>query len=101
MFKGAPPSGWGLVVANDGRGVPSSVAADPYWEDISLQASARLARLEDERKQHAVEDEIRFVRGRRAPLTHRLALMVAVGAMLLAGVVWLLLKAVPTPGLPS
>jgi hypothetical protein len=100
MIKGETPSAWGFVAANEGQGEPPVVAADSYWEDISLQASARLDRLEEERKQHAPETEIRFVRGRPPRRAPRLVLMVAVGTILFAAVAWFLLKAVPTAALP-
>src|SRR5262249_29068701 len=100
MIKSGTPSAWGLVAANEGEGEPPAVAADAYWEDISVQASARLARLEEERKQHGAEDEIRFVRGRPARRTYRLVLTVAVGAILFAAVAWFLLKGLPIATLP-
>jgi hypothetical protein len=100
MTKEATPSPWDLVAANEGHGELSPVAADEYWEDISLQASARLERLEDERKQHTVEDEVGQppIRGRFVRRSLRLVLTVAVGAILFAAVAWSL-KAVATEGL--
>jgi hypothetical protein len=101
MIKGATSAAWGLVAANEGQGEPPPVAADAYWEDISLQASARLARLEEERNQHAAEDEVRqpYIAEPFARRTHRRVLMVAAGAILIAAVAWLLLTAVPTAAL--
>jgi hypothetical protein len=101
MIKGETPSARGLVAADESQAEPLPVAADAYWEDISLQASARLARLEEERKQHASEDEIRqpHTAGRFARRTRRLVLMVAVGAILFAAVAGFLLKAVPIAAL--
>ena len=80
----------GLEAATEGRPEPS-VVPDQYWQDISGQAAARLARLEEERTQRPAEDETRQPRR-----THRLALMVTVGASLLAAMGYVLLKAVPS-----
>lgn len=102
MNKGGTSTAWDLVAADEGQGEPSPVVADAYWEDISLQASARLTRLAEERKQHAADDDIRQppIAGRFARRIRRLVLMVAVGAFLFAAVAYVLLKAVPTAALP-
>ncbi|MBL6618462.1 MAG: hypothetical protein ISP45_30935 [Reyranella sp.] len=91
MIKTRTPSASSLAAANEGQEEPSPAAVDAYWEDISLQASVRLARVDEERKHLAAQGEItRPPIGRRfAPWIHRPVLMVAVGTILFAAIAYL------------
>lgn len=87
------------MAANDERGEMLPVTADPYWQNISAQAAARLTRLDEEWKLRAAEAEIEQPRiaGNLARRSYQLALMVAVGAGLYAGITYLLLSDLRLP----
>ena len=82
------------MAANDERGEMLPVTADPYWQNISVQVAARLRRLDEQWKLRAAEAEIEQPRIAEnfARRSYQLALMVAVGAGLCAGITYLLLS---------
>jgi hypothetical protein len=99
MDKQVPPLEVSRMAANDERGEVLPVSADPYWQNISVQAAARLTRLDEEWKLRAAEAEIDQPRiaGNFARRSYQLALMVAVGAGLYAGITYLLLSDLRLP----
>jgi hypothetical protein len=103
MNKQVPPFEVNVVPANDVLDEASALSADPYWQDISIQAAARLTRLDEQRKLRAAEAEIEQPRiaGNFARRSYRLALMVAIGAGLYAGITYLLLSDLRLPAVPG
>jgi hypothetical protein len=103
MNKQVPPFEVNVVPANDVPDEASAVSADPYWQDISIQAAARLTRLDEQRRLRAEEAEIEQPRiaGNFARRWYRLALMVAIGAGLYAGITCLLLSDLRLPAVPG
>jgi hypothetical protein len=99
MDKQVPPFEASPMAANDERGEMLPVTADPYWQSISIQAAARLARLDEQWKLRAAEAEIEQPRiaGNFARRSYQLALMVAVGTGLYAGITYLLLSDLRLP----
>ena len=99
MDKQIPPFDASPMAANDERGEMLPVTADPYWQNLSVQAAARLTRLEEQQKLRAAEGEIEQPRiaGNFARRSYQLALMVAVGAGLYAGITYLLLSDLRLP----
>src|SRR5688500_80598 len=99
MDKQIPPFEASPMAANDERGEMLPVTADPYWQNLSVQAAARLARLEEQQKLRAAEGETEQPRiaGVLARRSYQLALMVAVGAGLYAGITYLLLSDLRLP----
>ena len=95
MSRGEIPLARSFAAAHEGRPKPPPAVPDQYWQDISGQAGARLAKLDDERTQYDAADEIR-----RPPRRRRWALMIAIGASLLVVVAYVLLKAAPLAALP-
>jgi len=87
------------MAANDERGEMLPVTADPYWQDISVQVAARLRRLDEQWKLRAAEAEIEQPRIAEnfARRSYQLALMVAVGVGLYAGITYLLLSDLRLP----
>ena len=87
------------MAANDERGEMLPVTVDPYWQSISVQAAARLTRLDEQWKLRAAEAEIEQPRiaGNFARRSYQLALMVAVGTGLYAGITYLLLSDLRLP----
>jgi hypothetical protein len=99
MDKQVPPFEPSPMAANDHRGGALPVSVDPYWQNLSVQAAVRLARLEEQRKLCAAEGETEQPRiaGTFARRSYQLALMVAVGAGLYAGITYLLLSDLRLP----
>ena len=99
MDKQVSPFEASPMAANDERGEMLPVTADPYWQSISIQAAARLARLDEQWKLRAAEAEIEQPRiaGNFARRSYQLALMVAVGTGLYAGITYLLLSDLRPP----
>ena len=99
MDKQVPPFEASPMAANDERGEVSPVSADPYWQNLSVQAAARLTRLDEQWKLRAAEAQIEQPRiaGNFARRSYQLALMVAVGAGLYAGITYLLLSDLRLP----
>jgi hypothetical protein len=99
MDKQIPPFDASPMAANDERGEMLPVTADPYWQNLSVQAAARLTRLEEQQKLRAAEGETEQPRiaGNFARRSYQLALMVAVGAGLYAGITYLLLSDLRLP----
>ena len=99
MDKQFPPFEASPMAANDERGKMLPVTADPYWQNISVQAAARLARLDEQWKLRAAEAESEQPRiaGNFARRSYQLALMVAVGTGLYAGITYLLLSDLRLP----
>ena len=87
------------MAANDDRDKALPVSVDPYWQNLSVQAAARLTRLEEQRKLCAAEEETEqpYIAGNFARRSYQLALMVAVGAGLYAGITFLLLSDLRLP----
>jgi hypothetical protein len=99
MDKQIPPFDASPMAANDQRFEMLPVTADPYWQNISVQVAARLTRLDEQWKLRAAEAQIEQPRivgnfGRRS---YQLALMVAVGVGLYAGITYLLLSDLRLP----
>jgi hypothetical protein len=99
MDKQVPPLAPSPMAANDDRGKALPVSVDPYWQNLSVQVAARLTRLEEQRKLCAAEEETEQPRiaGTFARRSYQLALMVAVGAGLYAGITFLLLSDLRLP----
>jgi hypothetical protein len=99
MDKQIPPFEASPMAANDERGEMLPVTVDPYWQSISVQAAARLTRLDEQWKLRAAEAEIEQPRiaGNFARRSYQLALMVAVGTGLYAGITYLLLSDLRLP----
>ena len=99
MDKQVPPFEASPMAANDERGEMLPVTVDPYWQNLSLQAAARLTRLEEQQKLRAAEGETEQPRIARtfARRSYQWALMVAVGAGLYAGITYLLLSDLRLP----
>ena len=99
MDKQIPPFEASPMAANDERGEMLPVTVDPYWQSISVQAAARLTRLDEQWKLRVAEAEIEQPRiaGNFARRSYQLALMVAVGASLYAGITYLLLSDLRLP----
>lgn len=99
MDKQIPSFEASPMAASDERGEMLPVTADPYWQKISVQAAARLTRLEEQWKLRAAEAEIEQPRTAEnfARRSYQLALMVAVGAGLYAGITYLLLSDLRLP----
>jgi hypothetical protein len=99
MDKQMPPFEASPMAANDDPGEALPVSADPYWQNLSVQAAARLTRLDEQRKLCAAEGETEQPRiaGTFARRSYQLALMIAVGAGLYAGITYLLLSDLRLP----
>jgi hypothetical protein len=99
MDKQVPPLAPSPMAANDDRGKALPVSVDPYWQNLSVQAAARLTRLEEQRMLCAAEGETEQPRmpGIFARRSYQLALMAAVGAGLYAGITFLLLSDLRLP----
>ena len=99
MDKQVPPLAPSPMAANDDRGKALPVSVDPYWQNLSVQAAARLTRLEEQRKLCAAEEETEqpYIAGTFARRSYQLAWMVAVGAGLYAGITFLLLSDLRLP----